>query len=82
MILHAAGETGPAPPGSIAILLAAKDEVELRALAELVPTSHLVIECDGAYKGQAVAIGIPPCDVRFPCFSHLPLWKGGLAPKT
>ncbi len=79
MILHAAGETGPAPPGSIAILLAAKDEAELRALASLAKDSHLIVECDGPYAGQAMAIGFPPVAERRACYGHLPLWKGGQA---
>lgn len=80
MILHAAGETGPAPDGSIAILLAAKDEAELRALAMLAKDSHLIIECDGAYAGQAMAIGFPPTGERRACYGHLRLWKGGTVP--
>lgn len=77
MILHAAGETGPAPPGTVAILLAAKDEEELRALAELQPDSHLIFECDGPYEGQAMAIGFPPTQARRGCYGHLKLWRGG-----
>lgn len=76
-ILHASGETGPCPPGSIAILLAAKDEAELRALAALDPSSHPIMECDGRFKGQLMAIGFPPCLERKPHFDHLPLWRGG-----
>lgn len=76
-ILHAAGETGPTPPGSIAILLAAKDEQELRALAALSPDSHLIIECDGKFTGQATALGLPPTEERRREFDHLPLWRGG-----
>lgn len=76
MILHAAGETGPAPPG-IAILLSCADEQELRRLAMLDKQSHLILECDGPYAGQAMALGFPPCDERKKHYSHLPLWKGG-----
>lgn len=76
MILHASGETGPAPPGSVAILLAAKDEVELRALAQLDQDSHLIVECDGPYAGQALAIGFPPRHEKRAAYNHLKLWKG------
>ena len=76
MILHAAGESGPAPPGSVAILLAAKDEDELRALATLDSESHLIVECDGPYAGQALAIGFPPRAQKRAAYNHLKLWKG------
>lgn len=75
-ILHAAGESGPAPPGSVAILLAAKDEDELRALATLDSESHLIVECDGPYAGQALAIGFPPRAEKRAAYNHLRLWKG------
>ena len=76
-ILHASGETGPCPPGSIAILLAAKSEDELRVLAKLDPDSYPITECDGQFKGQLMAIGFPPCTERKKHFEHLPLWRGG-----
>lgn len=76
MILHAAGETGPAPAGTVAILLSAADEPELRALAQLDPDSHLVVECDGPYAGQALAIGFPPRADKRRAYGHLRLWRG------
>jgi hypothetical protein len=76
MVVHAAGESGPAPPGSVAILLAAKDEDELRALATLDSESHLIVECDGPYAGQALAIGFPPRAEKRGAYNHLKLWKG------
>lgn len=78
MILHAAGETGKCPDGAIAILLAAKDEAELRVLAAKDPEAHLIVECDGPYQGQALAVGFPPCKDRKKHYGHLPLWRGGL----
>lgn len=77
MILHAAGETGPAPEGSVAILLAARDEAHLRALASRDPDAKLIVECDGPYEGQALAIGFSPCVERKKHFGDLPLWRGG-----
>lgn len=77
MILHASGETGRTPPGSIAILLAAANEEELLALAKLDPDAHLITECDGKFAGQALAIGFPPCPDRKAHYNHLKLWKGG-----
>ncbi len=79
MILHAAGETGPAPQGSVAILLRVADEAELRAVAQLVKNPHMVIECDGPFAGQAMAFGLEPGD-RQPAFGHLRLWRGGDPP--
>ncbi|MBA2706284.1 MAG: hypothetical protein H0U59_00565 [Gemmatimonadaceae bacterium] len=76
MILHAAGETGPAPPGSVAIVLTAKNEAELLELAKLDPDAHPITECDGPYAGQTLAIGFPPCVDRRTIFRHLRLWKG------
>lgn len=76
MILHASGETGPAPSGSVAILLAARDEAELRALATLDSESHLIVECDGPYAGQALACGFPPRREKRASYNHLKLWKG------
>jgi hypothetical protein len=76
MILHAAGETGPTPSGSVAILLAAADEDELRSLATMDRDSHLVIESEGPYAGQALAIGFPPRAARREAFNHLRLWRG------
>ena len=76
MILHAAGETGPAPGGTVAILLAAADEDELRALAQMDSDSHLVVECDGPFAGQALAIGFPPRAEKRAAYNHLRLWRG------
>lgn len=76
MIVHAAGETGPAPPGTIAILLRVADENELLAVAKLVKGAHMIIECEGPYAGQALAFGVPPGD-RQPALGRLGLWRGG-----
>lgn len=77
MIVHAAGETGPARNGTIAILLAAADEAELMALSRLDKHSYVIVEGDGPYTGQALAVGFPPCPERKRCYGHLRLWRGG-----
>jgi peptidyl-tRNA hydrolase len=67
-VAHAAGETGPAPPGSIAVVLGVSNEAELLAIdarltARGVP--HVLIREDvGAYGGQATAIGCHPSHDR------------------
>jgi hypothetical protein len=81
MIVHAAGETGPASPNTIAILLEVADEAALRAHAQLVQHSHLIVESDGAHAGHAMALAVPP-GARIGAFGHLPLWKGGAIATT
>lgn len=64
--IHAVAESTPSqlPPESIAVALQATDELHLRAVsrdlsAREVP-HHVVVETDGPYAGQAMAIGIRP----------------------
>jgi hypothetical protein len=56
------------PDGTYAVALTAKNEAELRSLAETLEQAglprHLIIESDAPYTGQAVALGIPPTDRR------------------
>ena len=67
-LIHAAGYSvsEPVPDGSYAIALHAKDEAELRALAEKLTAGgiehKLIIESDPPYAGQAMAIGVRPMD--------------------
>lgn len=67
-VAHAAGESGPAPPGSIAVVLGVQNETELLAIdarltARGVP--HVLIREDaGTYAGQATAIGVSPTHDR------------------
>ncbi len=75
-VLHAAGETGPAPHGSVAVLLECANEDELRTIASTFPEAHLIVECDGEYAGQAMAFAIPPGEKRG-ALRRFPLWKGG-----
>lgn len=67
-VAHAAGESGPAPSGSIAVVLGVTNEADLLAIdarltARGVP--HVLIrENAGVYDGQATAIGITPTHDR------------------
>jgi hypothetical protein len=66
-ILHAAGESGPAPPGSIAVALGVPSEADLLRVAARLDACGiayvLIREDAGPFDGQATAIGIPPtCD--------------------
>jgi peptidyl-tRNA hydrolase len=81
-ILHAAGESGPAPPGSIAVALAVPNEAELlRRAAKLDARGVayvLIRENAGPFDGQVTAIGIPPTSDRTAirkATSDLPLVK-------
>lgn len=63
-VLHAAGESGPAPPGSIAVALGVSSEADLLRIADRLHDrgiAHVLIREDaGPFEGQATAIGIPP----------------------
>jgi peptidyl-tRNA hydrolase len=67
-VAHAAGESGPAPPGSIAVVLGVPDETELLAIdARLTALNvpHVLIREDvGPFGGQATSIGINPTHDR------------------
>lgn len=80
MVLHAAGETGPAPEHTRAVVLAVHSEFALRAVSALLPEARLgrglIVETEGEYVGQMMAIGLPPCVGRRPELSHLPLLRG------
>lgn len=73
-ICHAAGETGPAPPGTYAIVLAASSEDALRSLATMQRDSVLCIESEGPFSGQAMSIGFPPRPGRRNYYGYLPLF--------
>jgi hypothetical protein len=64
MIVHAAGETGPAPQHTTAVLLQVADEAELLELYEFLTTEgfepHLVREPDPPWLGQAMALALRP----------------------
>ena len=67
-VAHAAGESGPAPPGTIAVVLGVPNEAELLAIAERLTTRHiehmLIRENAGPFEGQATAIGVRPTHDR------------------
>lgn len=64
MAVHAAGESGPARPGTYAVVLASDALADVSArLSAAGITHHLVRESEdakSAYAGQLLAIGIPP----------------------
>lgn len=67
-VCHAAGESGPAPAGSIAVVLGVDSELALRRVAAQLATRDipyvLITENAGPYNGQAMAIGVPPTSDR------------------
>lgn len=67
-VCHAAGESGPAPPGSIAVVLGVEGQSELLRVAARLDARHipyvLIREDAGPYEGQVMAIGIPPTSDR------------------
>lgn len=67
-VAHAAGESGPAPPGTIAVVLGVSNETELLAIAARLATrgvAHVLIrENAGPFEGQATAIGVRPTHDR------------------
>lgn len=83
-VAHAAGESAPTrvPHGTIAVVLAARDEAHLADVAGRLELAGIplarVIEGDGAYAGQLMALGIEPTRDRArvgKVVSSLPLVK-------
>lgn len=79
-VAHAAGESGPAPPGSIAVVLGVPNEAELLVIAarlEARGVPHVLItENEGTWSDQATAIGVRPVTDRSTArkvLSYLPL---------
>lgn len=66
--IHAAGESvrEPVPNNTYAVALAARDEAELVALHERLVAAAipcvLIREPDSPWNGQAMSLGISPCD--------------------
>jgi hypothetical protein len=82
MAVHAAGETGLAPPGTIAVVLQVEDEAALLALWADIHAQHdthiddtLFFESEGNYAGQAMAIGYLSPQGKSGLLSHLRLWR-------
>lgn len=63
-VAHAAGESGPAPSGSIAVVLGVPTEqalLEIAARLTALKIPHVLItENAGPFDGQATSIGIAP----------------------
>lgn len=84
-LIHAAGESSPGnlSKGTYAIALHARDEAHLCQIAAQLKMAgierHLIVEIDPPYSGQAMAIGIAPCDRKNKALkritSQLPLIK-------
>lgn len=82
--IHAAGESSDrVPSGTIAVALSVGSELELRGLShqlEAAGVPHtLIVEGEGKYAGQAMAIGCEPTTNRSAIrkvTSHLPCVKG------
>jgi hypothetical protein len=67
--VHAAGESSDrVPKGTIAVALEVGSEIELRGLSHrltLAGIAHVtIVESEGLYAGQAMAIGIEPTEDR------------------
>lgn len=75
MAVHAAGETGVAPPGTVAVVLGIPTEADLIHLSEKVEGFHLFFESDGPYAGQAMSGGFLSPQGKCPAFAHLRLWR-------
>lgn len=81
-VCHAAGESGPAPPGSIAVVLGVESEAQLIRIAGRLTARGvlyvLIRENAGPYSGQVTAIGVMPISDRTAVrkvVSDLPLVK-------
>jgi hypothetical protein len=78
-LIHAAGESGPAEPGTYAVALAASNErqlanIELRLQFEGTP-HRSIREPDPPWCGALMAIGVPPLSTRPAALKSLPLLK-------
>jgi hypothetical protein len=66
--VHAAGESAGVPLGTIAVALEAPTEEDLQGLSakldELEVPHVRVVEGEGEYTGQVMAIGVCPTDNR------------------
>lgn len=77
MVTHAAGESGPVPEHTRAVVLSVPDEASLKEVAKLCPQAvlgrGLILETEGPYAGQLMAIGLAVVKGRRPELSHLPI---------
>jgi hypothetical protein len=82
-LTHAAGESivEPIGSGTYAVVLAAKDEVDLKRILKHIETKGLrhkpIVETDGAYANQLMAIGLVPIAKKIAgrYLSSIPLLK-------
>lgn len=79
---------GNLPEGTYAVALTVPDESALRKLGDTLLAAglsrHMIVESDAPFEGQAMAIGIPPCD-RKPLKKYLscfPLLKNALVTQS
>ena len=67
-IVHAAGESGPAAPGTYAVVLAVPDELRLQRLAARLQDAGLdpilICEPDPPYLGRLMTVGLRPTTDR------------------
>ena len=75
MCCHAAGETGPAPNHTIAVVLQVEDEASLLKFAQSVPDAKIFYETDEPYAGQAMSLGLLSPQGKVKAFSKLRLWR-------
>lgn len=68
--IHAAGESSPGglPSGTIAVALAAQNETQLQVLGARLADAGIpfvpIVEGDGPFEGQLMAIGVSPTSNR------------------
>lgn len=78
MVVHAAGETGPAEVGTHAVVLSVSNEDELRSLSEKLTRKgvehHSVFEPDEPYFGALMALALPP-GPRQKVLGGISLWR-------
>ena len=82
-LIHAADDSSPGnlPRGTFAYALVARDEDHLEGISEALFRAgirhSLVIESDGRYSGQLMAIGVVPCKKEdvYRVLSSLPLLR-------
>lgn len=80
MAVHAAGESGPADPGTIAVVLQVADEAALLALFHTLDqgSEHcpfLINEPDEPHCGAAMALGFLTPHGKSKAVKHLRLWR-------
>lgn len=76
MAVHAAGESGPAGPGTTAVVLQVEGQDALLRLSASLEEPHTIFfESDPPYVGQAMALGLLSPQGKLNAFSHLRLWR-------